>query len=104
VPDVPPRTGWDLQCIVEEALTNAARHGHAESARVELSGGEHLLALVIADDGCGAPNGIRIDELPNSSTGLRGMRSRAQRLGGTLTIDSGPDGTTVNVRLPVGAE
>lgn len=57
------------------------------------------LVLEIADNG-GTADPIDIESLPVSSTGLRGIRARAERLGGSLEVDSGETGVTVIVRIP----
>ena len=100
LPTLPPATGWDLQCIAEEALTNAARHGHAHTAYVTLSAEDAGVVLRVADDGAGVAGGISIDGLPGESTGLRGAQERVRNLGGTLEIDSSPDGTTLTASVP----
>ena len=82
--------------IVEEALTNVARHARATHCRVTLSG-SNAVELTIADDGVGMP------ELRQAGVGLLSMRERAEELGGSCAIEA-PDegGTRIVVRLPLG--
>ncbi|HEX4306124.1 MAG TPA: histidine kinase [Solirubrobacterales bacterium] len=86
--------------IVQEALTNVARHARARRATVRLRFETGELRIEIADDGEAAPSP------PGSSTdgsGIVGMRERAAALGGEL--DAGPrpgGGFAVTARLPVG--
>lgn len=83
--------------IVQEALTNTVRHGGAATASVlvDRTGGE--VRVEIADDGVGAATVVE-------GHGLRGMRERAQALGGTLDAGPAPGrGFRVTARLPVGA-
>jgi len=84
--------------IVQEALTNVARHAGVSSATVSLHADSRILSVRIEDSGRGfAPVGSRAD----SSTGLIGMQERARLLGGILTVDSAPGaGTRVNAALP----
>jgi signal transduction histidine kinase len=84
--------------IVQESLTNVARHSDAKEVRVELSPGAEWDELTITDNG----SGISESELRNpASYGLQGMRERARVFGGTLDIDSEPGkGTRVRVRIP----
>jgi signal transduction histidine kinase len=103
VPLVSPVAGWDLQCVAEEALTNAARHGHATHALVTVAAPAGSVVLTVADDGAGKAGGIAIDELPEGSTGLRGARERMRRLGGTLEIESSSAGTVLSASVPLGA-
>jgi signal transduction histidine kinase len=82
--------------IVQEALTNARKHGHARRASVELVEGEASIRLSIRDDG----NGFD-PALPSSGYGLLGMRERIELLDGWLEIDSAPgSSTTVRAGLP----
>jgi signal transduction histidine kinase len=84
--------------IIQEAMTNVARHAHARTCRVRLSvdqtGG--VLELETTDDGVGMPEDRR------AGVGLSSMRERAEELGGTLVVEPGPKGgTRVLARLPV---
>jgi signal transduction histidine kinase len=89
--------------IMQEAITNAARHARPQRVRVALSLGDGSLVLRIHDDGAGFDT-----EAPGpTSFGLSGMRERATALGGSLEIVSSPGlGTSVEMRmpLPAGAE
>jgi CRP/FNR family cyclic AMP-dependent transcriptional regulator len=106
LPPVPQPMCWDLECIVEEALTNAAKHGEAATVRVVLDVGEahsdtpHI-TLRIIDDGRGLHRIPDLAELPEHSKGLRGMHSRVQSYGGRLELDSCADCTTLSVLVPV---
>jgi signal transduction histidine kinase len=80
--------------IVQEALTNVARHARARKCAVRLSLEPRALLLEVADDGRGF-SGHRI------GLGLQAMRERAAELGGACEITSRPGrGTTVAARLP----
>jgi len=97
---IDPRVGWELQCIAEEALTNAGRHGHATHVRVSLSAEECMLRLDVADDGSGIAGPLGADGLPANTSGMRGMLQRAQALGGGFTVTTGTGGTTVSATIP----
>jgi signal transduction histidine kinase len=85
-----------LYRIVQEALTNAARHGRATRAVVEITGDTTGVGLIVRDDGCGFDPRADTDGF-----GLLGIRERAELLSGELTIESGPErGTVVTVRFP----
>ncbi len=73
--------------IVQEALTNVARHAHAKSVWVALRGEGERVHLTIRDDGTGLPEGVRANGL-----GLRGMEARARGAGGTLALRPAPGG------------
>jgi two-component system, NarL family, sensor histidine kinase DevS len=83
--------------IVQEALTNATKHGHAKRAVIELVETEATVELTVGDDGDGFD--------PAASTtgfGLLGMRERVELLAGAIQIESSPgNGTTLTATLPV---
>jgi signal transduction histidine kinase len=85
-----------LMRMVREAVSNAIRHGAAESVTVRLSGA-HGLELTVEDDGTGLPDGAP----GRRGFGLVSMRERAKALGGSVEIAPGPErGVRVVVRLP----
>jgi PAS domain S-box-containing protein len=97
-PQPAPSVANELFYIVQEALTNVARHAHA--TRVEISIGQHgdELAIDIRDDGDGI-DPARIEG--RHSLGLLGMRERALQCGGSLLVQRAqPRGTLVSVRVP----
>ena len=90
-----------LYRILQEALTNVARHARAKSIEIEL--GEHAGSYVmrVRDDGIGVPDERLRDW---RSHGLSGMRERVLMFDGRLAIERGTDGcTTVTVSIPRGA-
>ena len=87
--------------IVQEALTNVARHARATTIEVRLSVDDRLARVQISDDGIGFDPGAR--SIRTRHLGLTSMRERAQAAGGTCTVESAPGaGTTVLVEVPVG--
>jgi two-component system, NarL family, sensor kinase len=92
--------------IVGEAVTNAVRHADAARVLVALDRSGDELVVRVEDDGRGfaaaeadAAGGRGGDQ---GGVGLTSMRHRAEELGGSLTIATGPGGTTVTGRLPLG--
>ncbi|WP_329570156.1 sensor histidine kinase [Streptomyces sp. NBC_01361] len=88
--------------IAEEALSNAARHAHAGRLGVTLSYMAGEVTLDVRDDG----RGFDPLELPartgTGGFGLDGMRARAERIAGALTVESEPGGgTAVSARVPL---
>jgi signal transduction histidine kinase len=67
--------------VVQEALTNAARHSHATHIRVSATVDADTLRVVIEDDGVGMP-----EDVPPTGYGVEGMRERAALAGGQLSI------------------
>jgi signal transduction histidine kinase len=84
--------------VFQEALTNVIRHAGATRVDVRIEEATTGLVMTVADDG----EGITADKLANPrSLGLLGMRERARRLGGTVTIARRePRGTVVTLELP----
>lgn len=77
---------------LQEALTNVRRHAPGASVQVSLAVGETVV-LDVRDDG--PPVGTLVE-----GHGLRGMRERAEALGGTVTVASGPTGFHVRLEVP----
>jgi signal transduction histidine kinase len=86
--------------IVQEALSNVAKHSGATACTVSLTAGPTTLQLVIEDNGQGLPKDAQTRSVQRG-LGLIGMRERAQSLGGTFLIANGVGGgTRVTVTLP----
>ena len=100
-PPLAPATALALFRILQEALTNVARHAGAKSVRIGLTLEGSTAILTVADDG----RGIAPELLSRqTSLGLMGMRERALAFGGTLELSAEPGrGTTVVVRAPLGS-
>jgi PAS domain S-box-containing protein len=85
--------------IVQEALTNVARHAEADEVVIELGRGGRTYILRIEDNGQGSTHGAFFKE---TSFGLLGMRERVHRLNGTLSIDSAPGcGFRIAIAFPL---
>jgi PAS domain S-box-containing protein len=85
--------------VVEESLTNVARHSGAREARVALLGAGDDLVLRVSDSG----HGFRAAAQKRRGLGLDSMRERVQLVGGTLTITSkAGEGTVVEARVTLG--
>ena len=86
--------------LIQEALTNVARHAGVSEVIVQIYVSEGTLSLYVVDTGAGFD--VEKALAAGDSTGLAGMRERADLLDGTLTIDSLPgEGTTVHADLPI---
>jgi two-component system, NarL family, sensor histidine kinase DevS len=83
--------------IVQEALTNASKHGNAKRAVVEVHEDESDIRVRVRDDGSGFDPSEHTDGF-----GLLGMHERVQLLDGGLSVESSPGGgTTVEASFPV---
>jgi signal transduction histidine kinase len=82
--------------IVQEALTNASRHGKAKRAAIEIREDADAVHLSVRDDGGGFDR-----EAVTEGFGLMGIRERVELLDGELLIDSALGrGTVISARLP----
>ena len=101
-PFIPEAAAVGCFRIVQEALTNVARHSEATEVTIDLHADHCELRLSICDNGVGIGEERLRDR---KSVGLAGMRERAVALGGSLTFVTGrADGTTVNLVLPLEQE
>jgi len=96
-----PATALTLFRILQEALTNVARHAQAHQVNIGLTLDADSAVLTIVDDG----RGITADELERpTSLGIVGIRERALAVGGEVTIQGSAGlGTTLRVRVPTTA-
>jgi two-component system, NarL family, sensor histidine kinase UhpB len=95
-----PEAELVLYRIVQEALSNVARHAHARTVRVRLAYAGSTVTVVVEDDGRGFNVAA---EMSNGGLGLFGMQERAGYVGGTVAIESEPGaGTRVRATIPIG--
>lgn len=93
----PPEAETAMYRIVQEALTNAAKHGAAKRAVVEVHEDETNVWVRVRDDGCGFDQSEHTEGF-----GLLGMHERVQLLEGALQVESSPaQGTTVTASFPI---
>ncbi len=104
------QVGTAIFRITQEALTNAYKHANATQVKVHLLHLPHCIEVEISDDGKGlhtAPDAYGLQangerERIYSGHGMRGMRERAEELGGTFEIRQAPArGTIVLARIPI---
>jgi PAS domain S-box-containing protein len=98
-PDLTENAKTSLFRIVQESLTNIARHAKATNVSVILSERENTLMLTIKDDGVG----MDLQELRHTKTmGIMGMRERAVMIGGVFSVESSVgSGTIITVAVPL---
>jgi signal transduction histidine kinase len=81
--------------LCSEALANIAKYASAARVAVEVTAGDGVLRVEVADDGVGGAD-------PARGTGLRGLADRIEALGGTLTVESPPgEGTRLVAEIPL---
>lgn len=100
-PPLAPLTAATMYRILQEALTNVARHARAKHVAVELNRDGFELELLVRDDGVGFEVNRTLDSASGGGFGLHGMRERVALLGGSMHIESTPKrGTLVHARIP----
>lgn len=100
---LPPEISTAAYRVVQECLTNIARHAQARRVDIEVGLSDAApvasLRVTVADDGKGFDSGA-----PQRGFGLMGMRERVKVLDGSCEIDTSSDrGTTVSVHIPLPA-
>jgi len=83
--------------VVQESLTNSARHAQAGTVRITLNGSDGEIRVVIQDDGVGFDPQASVQR----GLGTVGIEERVREVGGSVSISSQPNrGTRVDIRLP----
>lgn len=100
-----PRLGADAETalfrVVQEALTNVAKHAAASHVWIDVSRHAERLEVRVRDDGQGFDTG-RLDVGRHVGLGLAGIEERVQLLGGNFEVQSRPgDGTSIQVSIPL---
>ncbi|MBI4260325.1 MAG: hypothetical protein HY658_07135 [Actinobacteria bacterium] len=82
--------------IAQEALRNVLKHSDSRRATVDVGAEDGVLEVRVSDEGRGLPS------TPGDGLGMWLMRERAEAVGGTLSVESGPEGTVVSAVIPLG--
>jgi NarL family two-component system sensor histidine kinase YdfH len=98
---VSPEMAQDTLRIVQESLSNVARHAQASHVLIRLEERDGKLQVVVQDDGIGFDLVAALEQ--PGCFGLAGMRERAEQFGGELEVDSAP-GRGTRVVLSIGEE
>ena len=95
--------GDEVYRLVEESLSNVARHAHAQVARVEIRILPNDVRIVVEDDGCGFPYRGRYDLAALNSRGLGpvSLKERVGSLDGDLVLTSTLSGSRLDISLPL---
>lgn len=100
---VPAAATVEICRIVNESLSNAARHGRASRASVEIAADDSNIRIRVSDNGRGFAFAGRHDlaALQRLNQGPKTVKERVMKLGGTLFVDSGPNGAAVEAVFPL---
>jgi PAS domain S-box-containing protein len=86
--------------IVQEALTNCAKHAHAQTVDVRMRLDSHPILLCVSDDGCGFELQPSTGRAPFHGLGLINMRETVEFAGGSFKLESAPGfGTRIYVEI-----
>jgi signal transduction histidine kinase len=100
--ELTPLLRQELYQVAQEALNNTLKHAQAQAVKVRLLFSDRETVLEISDDGAGFEPEIA---RKGGGLGLRGMRERVQKCGGSLEVESQPGhGTRVRVCVPAVAQ
>jgi signal transduction histidine kinase len=100
LPQLAPGVAMTILRIVQEALTNVARHAQAERVQVSMRLEDDMIHLSVQDNGIGIGD-VQAAGRPDSH-GLKIMRERAEAFGGTLKVGPAPErGTQVEATIPI---
>jgi len=95
---IDPELESTIYRLVQEALTNVAKHARAEHVRLRAADGDGAIEVFIQDDGVGFD-----PKAPHEGFGILGMRERVAMAGGALEITSAPGtGVLVRAAIPIG--
>ena len=100
--NIPYTVSTTLFRILQEALTNVAKHADAREVSIVIDYGDGSIVLVVEDDGKGFDEEV-VGFAGNTGLGLRGIRERVSLLNGTVELEPTPGtGTTLYVTIPAG--
>jgi len=98
-----PMVETTLYRVLQEAITNIARHANATRVAVLLEAREKEVSMIVEDNGRGfSPNESVASDTPSKHLGLLGIRERLSLVSGTLEVESTPGkGCTLYIRVPL---
>ena len=103
-PLVAKSLGHETFRIIQEAVTNSAKHGGASHVRVRLSSGDNKMNIEVVDDGSGFPfNGrLTLAAIRESGVGPAMLAERVAALNGDLAVESSGSGARLEISVPLG--
>jgi signal transduction histidine kinase len=100
--NLPPAVQRALYRILQEALTNVARHSGAKTARIRFACWATALEVAVSDDGCGFD--AKAVAVSSHRLGIQSMRERAAMLGGSVIFMPQRKGTKILVQVPLASQ
>ncbi len=99
---LPSEVQITLYRILQEALTNVARHSGAKAVSIRFARMPRAIEVAVIDDGCGFD--AKAVAVSSQRLGIHSMRERAAMLGGTVSFISQPKGTKMLVQVPIAVQ
>lgn len=101
--EVTPELRGEIYNLSSEALFNIVKHAEAETARLRVEAQGAIIELTVEDDGHGFPfEGCHtLSELEDARRGPLSLKRRVASLGGDMTLESGPSGARLEIRIPI---
>jgi signal transduction histidine kinase len=97
-----PQARRSLFLLLKEAVTNVAQHAHAQSVSLKIQLASQELRVELRDDGDGFDPIVLEEGHDSDRHGIASMRTRAERLGARLAIETSPgSGTTLSLGMPL---
>jgi signal transduction histidine kinase len=102
---VPPTLAVQISRMIQEALSNSARHGHSTRVQLEVSATDDGVLIRVEDNGKGFPfiGTFNYSTLLERRIGPVLLKDRVQRLQGSLDIRSATTGVGLDIRIPMRA-
>ena len=96
--------GQETFRLIQEAVTNSAKHGGASVVHVGVSTEGSVMAIEVTDNGGGFPfqGKMTLEQMRESGSGPKVLTERITSLNGSLTVDSSERGATVSMSVPLG--
>lgn len=99
---LPEAVAIDIFNIVHQAVANSLSHSQAQLINVDLCWSSKTMSFSIQDDGIGFDMSAAKKKVESNHFGLLNLKLRAERMSGTLTLDSSPgNGTTISGSIPI---
>ena len=96
LPPLSQQLSYQLYLMAKEGLVNVQKHAQATQVTLSVVVAEDKIVLKLLDNGCGFEMNSEV-----SGYGLQGIRERSQLLGGKMAISSSPQGSTLQVIVPL---
>src|SRR5690606_24159869 len=96
--DFTPQIKVMIYRIIQELVYNVVKHAEASKVMVQCSQSDNYFFITVEDNG----KGFSPDCVPNTSQGLKNIRSRVELLKGKMDIETSKEGTNINIELYVG--